>query len=151
MAEQPPRARCPRCGIECDVMWLHLATGEPAWPRCGRCDVQMGPVPDTGAESRWRRLKTCVEAWPDCVSGEYNPACCRFPKSCSCMADPDETPGHLLEPVPDTGADHESAGVRIPKDPEARERLYREAGLTDEERAAMNRVFPPEPDTGAET
>lgn len=26
----------------------------------------------------------CVQRWPECASGEYNPACCRFPKSCSC-------------------------------------------------------------------
>jgi hypothetical protein len=26
----------------------------------------------------------CVAAWPDCVDGEYDPRCCRFPKSCSC-------------------------------------------------------------------
>ena len=31
-----------------------------------------------------RRLKACVEAWPECEEGKYNPACCRFPKSCSC-------------------------------------------------------------------
>ena len=30
-----------------------------------------------------RRLKSCVEAWPECETGEYNPSCCRFPKSCS--------------------------------------------------------------------
>jgi len=30
-----------------------------------------------------RRLSNCVEAWPACSSSEYNPACCRFPKSCS--------------------------------------------------------------------
>lgn len=30
-----------------------------------------------------RRLKSCVDAWPYCYSGDYNPACCRFPKSCS--------------------------------------------------------------------
>ena len=33
-----------------------------------------------------RRLRACVEAWPDCVEGEYHPDCCRFPKSCSCTA-----------------------------------------------------------------
>lgn len=32
------------------------------------------------------RFKYCVEVWPECVDGEYNPACCRFPKSCSCDA-----------------------------------------------------------------
>lgn len=25
----------------------------------------------------------CLENWPDAVSGEYHPLCCRFPKSCS--------------------------------------------------------------------
>lgn len=27
----------------------------------------------------------CVMAWPGCESGAYNPNCCRWPKSCSCM------------------------------------------------------------------
>lgn len=31
-----------------------------------------------------RRLRVCVEAWPDCETGLYDPRCCRFPKSCSC-------------------------------------------------------------------
>lgn len=26
----------------------------------------------------------CVENWPECYSGGYDPRCCRFPKSCSC-------------------------------------------------------------------
>lgn len=30
------------------------------------------------------RLKSCVEEWPECSEGDYNPHCCRFPKSCSC-------------------------------------------------------------------
>lgn len=29
------------------------------------------------------REQACVEAWPGCASGEYDPRCCRFPKSCS--------------------------------------------------------------------
>jgi hypothetical protein len=33
-----------------------------------------------------RRLRRCVEAWPECHSGEYDPRCCRFPKSCSCSS-----------------------------------------------------------------
>ncbi len=38
----------------------------------------------TDAEpARPRRLRACVEAWPEAESGAYNPACCRFPKSCS--------------------------------------------------------------------
>lgn len=31
-----------------------------------------------------RRDPGCVARWPGCAEGEYNPACCRFPKSCSC-------------------------------------------------------------------
>lgn len=30
-----------------------------------------------------RRLRDCVERWPEAETGEYNPSCCRFPKSCS--------------------------------------------------------------------
>lgn len=30
-----------------------------------------------------RRLRSCVEAWPEAHSGDYHPNCCRFPKSCS--------------------------------------------------------------------
>lgn len=31
-----------------------------------------------------RRLKSCIESWPACEEGRYDPQCCRFPKSCSC-------------------------------------------------------------------
>jgi hypothetical protein len=30
------------------------------------------------------RDPACVKNWPQCVNDGYNPACCRFPKSCSC-------------------------------------------------------------------
>ena len=30
------------------------------------------------------RDPNCIERWPECVSGGYDPRCCRFPKSCSC-------------------------------------------------------------------
>jgi hypothetical protein len=30
----------------------------------------------------------CVEAWPGCTQGDYDPRCCRFPKSCSCEIAP---------------------------------------------------------------
>lgn len=33
----------------------------------------------------WRRLRACVERWPECEDSGYDPRCCRFPKSCSCM------------------------------------------------------------------
>jgi hypothetical protein len=28
----------------------------------------------------------CIERWPECESGGYDPRCCRFPKSCSCAS-----------------------------------------------------------------
>lgn len=31
----------------------------------------------------WRN-PSCVERWPGCFTGGYDPKCCRFPKSCSC-------------------------------------------------------------------
>jgi hypothetical protein len=30
-----------------------------------------------------RRLRACVEQWPEAETGDYDPRCCRFPKSCS--------------------------------------------------------------------
>jgi hypothetical protein len=30
------------------------------------------------------RHPACIEQWPDCRNGDYDPRCCRFPKSCSC-------------------------------------------------------------------
>lgn len=29
------------------------------------------------------RHAACVAEWPECSSGDYDPRCCRFPKSCS--------------------------------------------------------------------
>jgi hypothetical protein len=48
-----------------------------------------------------RRLRACVEAWPDAESGAYDPACCRFPKSCSAtVVDDGIIPEAELEPAP---------------------------------------------------
>lgn len=33
------------------------------------------------------RNEHCVERWPGCFVGGYDPRCCRFPKSCSCWKD----------------------------------------------------------------
>jgi hypothetical protein len=44
-----------------------------------------------------RRLLSCIEQWPYCSEGEYDPSCCRFPKSCSCTIYSDNTPDELLE------------------------------------------------------
>lgn len=44
------------------------------------------------------RIRACVEAWPDCETGLYDPRCCRFPKSCSATAyDPEQVTEEYLE------------------------------------------------------
>lgn len=43
------------------------------------------------------RLKDCVETWPECYEGGYDPRCCRFPKSCSADVYPDDVDPTLLE------------------------------------------------------
>lgn len=56
--------------------------------------------PDAEAYVPRRRLRACVENWPDCATGEYNPSCCRFPKSCSCTVyDDDRVTDADLEPA----------------------------------------------------
>lgn len=48
-------------------------------------DVPEGTVIPDGFElgDGVRRDSRCVEKWEGCESDEYNPYCCRFPKSCS--------------------------------------------------------------------
>lgn len=47
-----------------------------------------------------RRLQSCVERWPECETGEYNPSCCHFPKSCSATVyNPETIPDDALEPA----------------------------------------------------
>lgn len=44
------------------------------------------------------RLRQCVENWPDAEEGEYNPSCCRWPKSCSATVyDPERVSAADLE------------------------------------------------------
>jgi hypothetical protein len=46
-----------------------------------------------------RRLKACVENWPDAEEGAYDPRCCRWPKSCSAtIYRPDRVADADLEP-----------------------------------------------------
>lgn len=55
-----------------------------------------------------RRLRACVEAWPECEEGKYDPRCCRFPKNCSCTIYRVDTPEEDLEPMqsPDIHSDY---------------------------------------------
>lgn len=47
-----------------------------------------------------RRLRACVEAWPEAETGTYDSRCCRFPKSCSAtIYDETAVPDDDLEPA----------------------------------------------------
>lgn len=47
-----------------------------------------------------RRLRTCVENWPEAETGAYDPRCCRFSKSCSATVyDEGRVADGDLEPV----------------------------------------------------
>ena len=46
-----------------------------------RCERRFWHTPSE-SPCTWRE-RTCVERWPEAASGEYDPHCCRFPKSCS--------------------------------------------------------------------
>lgn len=56
-----------------------------------------------------RRLKSCVEDWPEAQSGEYNPSCCRFPKSCSAdsVLNRVYTASMLEDPAPEPEETHQ--------------------------------------------
>lgn len=47
--------------------------------------------------------RACLAAWPEAEAGAHNPACCRFPKSCSIPEDAGERVG-LSEEFPDARA-----------------------------------------------
>lgn len=87
--------------------WTDSLPGEPASCRCGfngtpeECAawrvVQARPKP---------RLRACVERWPDAEEGAYNPACCRWPKSCSATVyDPERLTADDLEVREDEGGE----------------------------------------------
>lgn len=53
--------------------------------RAGRVHVVgENPVPEA-ILSRYVRDPACIEQWPECEQSKYDPHCCRFPKSCSCL------------------------------------------------------------------
>jgi hypothetical protein len=61
-----------------------------AWERILQCDMNVPCAafenhkpgcPD--AEQNSRNRNSCLYVWEGAVNGEYDPSCCRFPKSCS--------------------------------------------------------------------
>jgi hypothetical protein len=66
----------------------------------GLADSIEADVPTQDDIAEWHptpRLLSCVQQWPGCAEGDYNPACCRFPKSCSCTVYNDGIDPALLE------------------------------------------------------
>jgi len=60
-----------------------------------------------------RRLRACVERWPEAWTCGYDPRCCRFPKSCSATVyDLDRVDESDLEPVEMTSTAPPQAGER---------------------------------------
>lgn len=63
---------------------LEILTREGIWlNRDHLAIVALSGGAQDAAEPSDRRERACVENWPECVSGGYDPRCCRFPKSCS--------------------------------------------------------------------
>ena len=60
-------------------------------------EAEQREAPEPEPAPYTRRLASCVERWPGCESGAYDPACCRFPKSCSPHGN---HPDDELEPQP---------------------------------------------------
>lgn len=73
-------SRCTHCGS----VLPHKGT---SWKETTAC-VHNETPPVVQEKSPMGRIPSCVERWPECYPGDYNPACCRFPKSCSCEVYP---------------------------------------------------------------
>lgn len=56
---------------------------------------------DRPADDLPERYPACIASWPECRDGDFEPRCCRFPKSCSCnVADGDRPVTDQAERVP---------------------------------------------------
>jgi hypothetical protein len=78
-----------------------LHVGRPVLDIAGRKGCPMC-MEARDAAAAWRptpRLAACVARWPECAEGEYNPKCCRFPKSCSATIYGDDVTPEDLEPM----------------------------------------------------
>lgn len=73
---------------------LALVPRDGEGPSAGRISPESAEQPSAGGAGRVdplrtlsgrpRRLRECVERWPGAeIEGDYDPRCCRFPKSCS--------------------------------------------------------------------
>lgn len=91
-------------GAACDSdLWQDPEESPDLWPQstsdrdkvtCEACRATFTAAPE-------RRLRGCVENWPEAETGAYDPRCCRFPKSCSATVyDKGTVTEEQLEPSP---------------------------------------------------
>lgn len=74
-----------------EVRWAYAGLDQAAeeafdrWLQQHDAEVRAGVVPEEPAAPKLvdARDPECVKVWPGCASMEYDPRCCRFPKSCS--------------------------------------------------------------------
>lgn len=86
--------------IFCETCWVHGPADDLKWKWWRDAEGCLSVGPRTRTPRPIRRLRECVELWPDCTPDGYDPRCCRFPKSCSCTAyDIATTPESELESV----------------------------------------------------
>lgn len=86
----------------------------------------------------------CIENWPECYSGGYDPRCCRFPKSCSAAiweekdleeCDQDGTPtssGYVLRSAKEQTVDEPNTDVSSSKTTELSPQVTTVPHLVDE-------------------
>lgn len=89
-AEEP--AACSMCG---HTRYLRICVDRSCLCRCYTADDEgeerrIGltrkavDYPEDGSYIVAEVDPQCLERWPECVDGAYDPQCCRWPKSCSC-------------------------------------------------------------------
>ena len=77
---------------------IEVALWETGWRRVG--SVVTAPTPDEVGLVEGGLVEgapvvvdaACLARWPECHPGEYDPRCCRFPKSCSAKTDAEGKP-----------------------------------------------------------
>lgn len=84
LATEVARLQAENAQFQREIGWLHDEV------------ERLSPDRSTPSEPQ-PRDPACVEAWPECEDGMYDPRCCRFPKSCSCSVRPFAAPS---DPTP---------------------------------------------------
>jgi hypothetical protein len=117
---QPPPSPCAECGGARIIRERSVGLYRPC-PSCNAGDavgqlaaaILRGDDEAPPAPTSPRRLRTCVQNWPQCAEGLYDPRCCRFPKSCSCTIYDNGTKESDLEPPPPPAQERGPERIRV--------------------------------------